>query len=530
MKELLLVFFLGLLLPFYSQKDSIVITNDNILLFTEFYDLLDQNYLDTINHDAFMNHILKQTASALDPYNRYFTKQETVDRNKSWSGISYAGIGASVNYINQEVVIEHCKKGYGADSVGLLIGDVIVEINDSNVTELTLANTIKLLKGPEGSSLLVKVKRGETFRAFTILRKTIMVPSIGYSNLQEKEIGIIKINQFLRGSGLKFRLNVKELINKGAKKIIIDLRGNRGGILKECVSMLSVFFPKNTLICELKSKDLKSNYKKYTEKEPLDVKIPIVLLVDKNTMSAAEIFAGAMQDLDRAVLIGDPTFGKGLVQGTRVLEDQSTLYVTAARYHLPSGRSIHKKHGKSPLINSSEKNFQKTFFTLNGRLVKAYNGISPDLVIKPLEDNYKIVNSISKSRLDFNFAVSIFRNPNFNLDEPLEISKKDYLHFLLENIESIKLKQELEWIRTIEETPFSKRVIKRTKNEFNKRKRELIKIAIDDIYIKLKNLIIYNSSYADGLYKSKIETDPYFDKAIHVISDSSSYNKLINFQ
>lgn len=530
MKDLLLVFFLGLLLPFYSQKDSIVVTNQNIEIFSEFYDLLDKNYLDTINHDAFINHILKQTASALDPYTRYFTKQETKDRNKSWSGISYAGIGASVNYINQEVVIEHCKKGYGADSAGLMMGDVIVEINDSNVTELTLANTIKLLKGPEGTSLSVKVKRGDTHHVFTILRKTIMVPSIGYSNLEQKEIGIIKINQFLRGSGLKFRLHVKELLNKGAKRIIIDLRGNRGGILKECVSMLSVFLPINTLICELKSKDLKSNYKKYTDKAPLDIKIPIVILVDKNTMSAAEIFAGAMQDLDRAVLIGNQTFGKGMVQGTRVLENKSTLYVTAARYHLPSGRCIQKKQTKSPLTNSSDKNFKTIFHTLNGRIVKGYNGVSPDLVIKPLEENHKIVNSISKSRLDFNFAVSVFRNPDFNLDEPLGFSKKEYQHFLLENIESINLKQELECLKILEETPCSKWAIKRTKNEFNKRKRELIKIAIDDIYIKLKNLIIYNSSYADGLYESTIETDPYFNKAVQVISDSSSYHQLRNFQ
>ena len=347
MKELLLVFFLGLSLSFCSQGSSIVSPKGNIQLFSEFYDLLNQNYLDTINHQAFMNHILKQTASSLDPYTRYFTKQETVLRNKSWSGISYAGIGATVNYINQEVVVEHCKQGYGADSAGLIIGDVIVAINDSNVTELTLANTIKLLKGPEGSNLLVKVKRGELFHVFTILRKTIIVPSISYSSLHSKEIGVIKINQFLRGSGSEFRSNVKELIDKGAKKIIVDLRGNRGGILKECVSMMSVFVPKNTLICELKSKDLKSNYKKYTNQEPIDIKIPIVILVDKNTMSAAEIFAGAMQDLDRAILIGEQTFGKGLVQGTRVLDDQSTLYITAARYHLPSGRCVHKNQIKT---------------------------------------------------------------------------------------------------------------------------------------------------------------------------------------
>ena len=408
MKELLIVVCLALFMPLHSQENGRENFEENVKIFSELYDLIQENYVDTIIHNEFITNILKHSASSIDSYTRFFTKEETVLRNKSWSGISYAGIGANVNFINEEVIIEYCKKGYGADSVGLMMGDAIVSINDSSVVNLNLTKTVKLLKGPSGSSVKVNVKRGEVIKDFTIIRKQIVSPSIGYTNLYENEIALIKINQFLRGSGATFRDEVRGFVNREAKGIVVDLRGNRGGIVKECISMLSAFLPKGTLICQLKSKDPKSNYKEYTKQDPINTSIQIVILIDKNTMSSAEIFAGVMQDLDRAVLIGDNTYGKGLVQGTRFLEDESTLYITAARYHLPSGRSINISTKNKPFISSPAKETTPQFFTLNGRIVKANSGVFPDLFISQKSNNSDIINSVSKSRLDFNFTVLLF--------------------------------------------------------------------------------------------------------------------------
>ena len=532
MKELLIVVCLSLFVPFYSQENAGKNFEEDVGLFSELYDLIQENYVDTIVHDEFITNILKQTATSVDSYTRFFTKEETVLRNKSWSGISYAGIGANVNYINEEVIIEYCKKGYGADSVGLMMGDAIVSINDSSVVNLNLTNTVKLLKGPSGSSVKVKVKRGEVIKDFTIIRKQIISPSIGYTNLYENGIAVLKINQFLRGSGVVFRDDVRDFVNRGAKGVVVDLRGNRGGIVKECISMLSAFVPKGTLICQLKSKDPKSNYKEYTKKDPINTSIPIVILIDKNTMSSAEIFAGTMQDLDRAVLIGENTFGKGLVQGTRFLEDESTLYITAARYHLPSGRSINKIVKNKPFISSPTKETTTQFFTLNGRIVKANSGVLPDLFISQKSNNSDIINSVSKSRLDFNFTVSQLRKIKLTPEDSTGANKKEYLKYLMKNKEMINLNAEREWKKlkkslTVQTLPAA--VIHRIDKELNKIKKQIIKSSINELYEDLTKRIIYQSKHLDGLYAFNLKTDDCFKKAIELITDISTYKKIINF-
>ena len=532
MKELLIVVCLSLFVPFHSQENARKNFEEDVQLFTELYDLIQENYVDTIINDEFIYNILKQTASSVDSYTRFFTKEETVLRNKSWSGISYAGIGANVNFINEEVIIEYCKKGYGADSVGLMMGDEIVSINDSSVVNLNLTNTVKLLKGPSGTSVKVNVKRGEVIKDFTIIRKQIVSPSIGYTNLYENEIALIKINQFLRGSGVAFRDEVRGFIDRGAKGIVVDLRGNRGGIVKECISMLSAFLPKGTLICQLKSKDPKSNYKEYTKQDPINTSIPIVILIDKNTMSSAEIFAGVMQDLDRAVLIGENTFGKGLVQGTRFLEDESTLYITAARYHLPSGRSINISAKNKPFISSPAKETTPQFFTLNGRVVQANTGVLPDLFISQKSNNSNIINSVSKSRLDFNFTVSQLRKIKLSPEDSTVANKKEYLKYLLKNKETINLNAEKEWRKAKQSTTLSTlpaTVLIRVEKGLNKIKKQLIKSSIDDLYKELNKGIIYQTKYLEGLYAYNLKTDDCFNKSIELISNQSKYKKVINY-
>ena len=514
----------------FSQEKVVKPTIDKLKLFNEHYKLIDDNYIDTIDHEKFMNYVLKTTASSLDQYSKYFTKEETVLRNKAWSGFSYAGIGASVNYINNELIIEHCKKGYGADSAGLMLGDVIVEVDDTSTESLNLINAIKLLKGDPGTIVKVKVKRGSKIYEFKIKRKYIINPSVSYSGIIEHGVAVVKINQFLKGSGEEFRNEITKLIDKGAKSFILDLRGNKGGVVKECVSMLSVFFKKNTLVCELKSKDPKSNYKKYTSKEPINTSCPIVILVDSNTMSSAEIFAGAMQDLDRAVLMGNATYGKGLVQGTRFLQDKSSLYITAAKYYLPSGRSIHKNLNSKKFILSTNSKSEENFQTINKRLVKGNNGVSPDIFISKTNFHNEMVKAVSKSRLDFNYAVSIMRNKDFNEIKNKEHSKTTFQNFLFKNIDLICLNDERKWTQIKQSNPElekSRLVNKKIEKGILNKKKKLIISSIDELYYNMNKILIYNSKHYEGLYEYTMQKDKCYNEAIKILLEKQKYKMLL---
>ena len=531
MRSAFLIVFFSLSSAITSQKNPNNSSVDYLKHFYEFYQLLDENYIDTLNHEKLMDHVLKTTASSLDQYSQYFNQEESILRNKSWSGISYAGIGASINYIKKNAIIEHCKKGYGADSAGLMSGDVIVEINDSAIKNTNLNNTINLLKGEAGTVVKIKVKRGNRIKVFKIKRRHIINPSITYSKIEDHGFGVVKINQFLKGSGIEFRNEIIDLIEKGAQGFVLDLRGNKGGIVKECVSMLSVFLSKNTLVCELKSKDPKSNYKKYTLNEPISTKCPIVILIDSKTMSSAEIFAGAMQDLDRAVLIGDTTFGKGLVQGTRYLQDRSSLYVTAAKYYLPSGRTIHKRLNSKKFIFSSIPHEKEIFFTLNQRLVRGNNGLSPDIYVSPSTTPNEIVSAVYKSRLEFDYVVSMLRNQEISESKNPETDKKAYSNFLIKNINQINLVFEKQWSQ-IKEAKLqfnpSRSVNKKIEKEILNTKKKLIKAYIDDLYYQMNKTLIYHSKYHDGLYEFKLKKDDCFGEAIKVLSDMEKYKMILN--
>ncbi len=313
-------------------------------LYGEFFTLLDKNYVDTLNLPDLMKRSMRKTLGELDPYSNYFDIEETKDRGKAWAGIQYAGIGSTVKQSDSGVVIVEPTEGLPAMRYGLRAGDLVVEINNQNVQHLPLDSVIHRLKGVEGDSIRLTLKRpfkGIIHKAFK--RENITYKAVPLYYMQADSTGYIIFSHFLSGSAKTLRNAVTELKARGMKKLILDMRGNSGGLVDECSSALSIFFSPNTLVCSLRLKDSTANYSYKTGEAPVDTVMPIKILTDRHTISSGEIFAGCMKDFKRATLIGDRTYGKGFVQGTRPFKGGQSLYVTVARYYTPGGYFIGAK-------------------------------------------------------------------------------------------------------------------------------------------------------------------------------------------
>jgi len=313
-------------------------------LFGEFYTLLDKNYVDTLNLEDLMKRSMRKTLGELDPYSNYFDQEETKDRGKAWAGIQYAGIGSTVKQTDSGVVIVEPTEGLPAVKAGLRAGDLVMEINGQNVQHMLLDSVIHRLKGTAGDSIHLTLKRpfkGVVRKAF--VRENIIYKAVPLYYLQADSTGYIVFSHFLSGSAKALRNAVAELKSKGMKKLVLDMRGNSGGLVDECASALSIFLPPNTLVCGLRLKDSTANYSYKTSDAPVDTILPIKILTDRHTISSGEIFAGCMKDTKRATLIGDRTYGKGFVQGTRFFKGGQSLYVTVARYYTPGGHFIGAK-------------------------------------------------------------------------------------------------------------------------------------------------------------------------------------------
>jgi C-terminal peptidase prc len=313
-------------------------------LFGEFYALLDKNYVDTLNLQDLMKRSMRKTLGELDPYSNYFDVEETKDRGKAWAGIQYAGIGSTVKQTDSGVIIVEPTEGLPSVKAGLRAGDLVVEINGKNVQHMVLDSVIRRLKGTEGDSIHLTIRRpfkGILHKA--LVRENIVYKAVPLYYLQSDSTGYILFSHFLSGSAKTLRNAVTELKARGMKKLVLDMRGNSGGLVDECTSALGIFFPSNTLVCSLRLKDSTANYSYKTSETPVDTLMPIKILTDRHTISSGEIFAGCMKDFKRATLIGDRTYGKGFVQGTRFFKSGQSLYVTVARYYTPGGHFIGAK-------------------------------------------------------------------------------------------------------------------------------------------------------------------------------------------
>lgn len=386
MRQFRLVVLTMLLVPMAAMgQNHNLEVGKNLDIFNALYSNLDLFYVDTLNPRQTMTAAINGMLNTLDPYTEYYPEGETKTLQMMLTG-KYAGIGALVKYHQRlkRVVIDEPYEGMPAAEAGLRKGDIVLSIDDTVMIDKQVNYVSSHLRGDAGTSFVLKVKRPSTGKEmkFKITRRNIKLPELPYWGMRPDSIGYICLNQFTEGCALEVRRAFVDLKKQGAKGMIFDLRGNGGGSEMEAVDIVNIWVPQGETVVENRGKVRQANRKYQTRFEPVDTLMPLVVLVNGESASASEITSGALQDLDRAIILGSRTYGKGLVQVPLDLPYNTNVKITTSHYYIPSGRciqAVNYKRGQKERIADSLTN---VFHTRNGREVRDGGGIKPDVELK----------------------------------------------------------------------------------------------------------------------------------------------------
>ena len=412
----------------------------NLDIFNQVYKNLELLYVDTLNPKETIGTGINAMLRSLDPYTEYYAQDETKNLRMMLTG-KYAGIGSLIRKHQKldRVVIDEPYANMPAAEVGLKKGDVILSIDDSMMTDKAVGYVSERLRGEPGTSFLLKVMRPSTGKlmSFKITRRNIKLPELPYYGIREGNSGYINLNSFTEGCAKDMRRALIDLKKQGATSLILDLRGNGGGSEQEAVDILNLWLPKGITVVENRGK-LKQASKEYkTHVEPLDTVMPIVVLVNGETASASEITSGAIQDLDRGIVLGTRTYGKGLVQIPIDLPYNTNMKVTTSKYYIPSGRciqAINYKHSGGGYREHIPDSLTKVFYTRNGREVRDGGGIKPDVEVMadtiPNIAFYLSASGQDSTEVMFDYVVDyIAKHPTIAPAAEFHISETDWQEF-----------------------------------------------------------------------------------------------------
>lgn len=427
-----------------AQENHELEVGKNLDIFNALYSNLDLFYVDTLNPKQTMTAAIKGMLRSLDPYTEYYPEDEKKNLQMMLTG-KYAGIGALIKYHTRlkRVVVDEPYEGMPAAEVGLKKGDIILSIDDTLMTDKNVSYVSSHLRGDAGTTFVLKVKRPSTDKEmqFKITRRNIKLPELPYYGMRPDSIGYINLNQFTEGCAKDVRRAFVELKNQGAKALIFDLRGNGGGSEMEAVDIVNLWVPQEQMIVENRGKVRQANRVYKTRLEPVDTVMPIAVLVNGETASASEITSGALQDLDRAVIVGTRTYGKGLVQVPLDLPYNTNVKITTSHYYIPSGRCIqainYKRDGKERIADS----LTNVFHTRGGREVRDGGGIMPDLVVKndtmPNIAYYLSAGGMDSTEVLFDYVVDyINQHPTIAAANDFHITEADWQTFRQRVIDS----------------------------------------------------------------------------------------------
>ena len=441
MRKLLIYIFALLSLPVVAQsdKDHNFTVAKNLEVFNAIYKNLDLLYVDKLPADTVIGNAVDAMLESLDPYTEYYPQAKGKDLKMLMTG-KYAGVGALIRYSPKykNVFIDEPYENMPAANAGLRKGDLILSIDDLSMEGKTTQFVSDHLRGDAGTTFMIKIRRPSTGKIMKlkITRGAIKMPAVPYYGLLDSGIGYINLNQFTEDCSKDFRRAFVEMKKNGMHKLIVDLRNNGGGLESEAVNIVNIFVPKDVTIVSNhgKVKRLDRDYK--TTAEPIDTVIPIVVLVNNNTASSSEITAGALQDLDRAVIMGTRTYGKGLVQTTVDLPYNGKMKLTTHKYYIPSGRCIqainyrHDRGGSTEYVPDS---LSKVFHTLHGREVRDGGGIKPDLEVAPdTASNIQtyLMSVIDSTETVLDYIVSyVAKHPTIATPSAFELTDDDYEAF-----------------------------------------------------------------------------------------------------
>jgi len=414
--------------------------NRNMDLFGQVYKEIALNYVDEIDADKFITAGIEGMLATLDPYTNYIDERSRDQIDLITTG-KYGGVGISVGVRDSMIIITEIMSGYEAQKKGLRVGDKIIEIDGRDLRSEKVDHMRNLVRGPVGTEVNVKVDREGEFIDFVLTRQEIILKNVSYFGFLEPKsegIGYIKLDRFTNISESEFENALKTMKASGKLEgLILDLRDNGGGLLDAAIGILNKIVPNNSLLVITKGKRTDSEKKYFSKEEPLlPLDVPVIVLINNKTASASEIVAGAIQDLDRGVVIGSKSFGKGLVQQIKDLDKKSQIKITGSRYFTPSGRWIQEKNyfkeNKFGVFVDKNKYDQTDFKTLGGRIVKAYGGIAPDIEVKT-EPETEIHTGLLSKDMFFKFAnYYIERNPGVKSIIPNDEIFMQFKNFLAE--------------------------------------------------------------------------------------------------
>lgn len=413
-----------------SFKDDFFEIAKQIEIFTTLFKELNRNYVDETNPGELMDKAIKGMLANLDPYTVYFNEQDVVRFKINNTG-EYTGIGALLTRKEDKLIVKEPYKDFPADKAGLKAGDEIIQVGDVLLSDFK-DEASQLFKGTKNTKIDVKYIRQGKVNTTQIILDEVEIKSVPFFAKIDDKTGYIVLSHFNKKASLETKEALEQLKKEGAERIILDVRDNPGGLLNEAVNICNLFVPKNEIIVTTKSKIEKHNTTYKTTKDPVDTEIPLIILVNGRSASASEIVAGALQDLDRAVVVGSRSFGKGLVQRPVDLTFGTQLKVTISRYYTPSGRCIQaldysRKDKNGMAIKTEEKNFN-AFKTRKGRTVYDGGGIQPDVELEETKSS-PITNALLRNDGIFNYATAYYyKNPNLGNQIPV-ISDADYLDF-----------------------------------------------------------------------------------------------------
>ena len=549
MKKVLVSLLMVLLAaPAFAQidRDHDFKTAKNMDIFNSIYKNLDLMYVDTLDAQEVVGNGIKAMLGSLDPYTTYYPEEKVNELKNMLTG-KYAGVGAVVryNFQLQRVCISEPYENMPAAEVGLKKGDIILSIDDEDMTNKDVAYVSDHLRGDPGTSFIIKVKRPSTGKTLKmkITRRTIQMPFLPYYGMLEGGFGYINFNSFTDNCAKDVRRAFIGLKKQGAKGLVFDLRNNGGGSVSEAVSIINMFLPKGKTVLKMQGKLQRSNKEYKTSVEPVDSVMPMVVLVNGNSASASEIMSGSLQDYDRAIILGTRTYGKGLVQTTMDLPYNVQMKLTTAKYYIPSGRcvqALNYKHAKGGYVEHVPDSLTKVFYTANGREVRDGGGVKPDVEVKP--DSlpniaFYLAGARDSNEVMLNYEVDyIAKHPTIAPAKDFALTDADYDEFKARVLKAnFKYDRETEkYLKDLEKLAKFEGYYDDAKPEFEALKKKLSHNVAKDLdynkeYIKqlLENEIVAAYYFQAGAIQNSLRYDKQIKEAIKLLNSPEEYKKIL---
>ena len=547
MKKKLIVFFVAagsvIALSFTPPAERYFEIARNLDIFASLFKEVNALYVDEINPNKLVRTGIDAMLNSLDPYTNYISEDEIEDFNTMNTG-QYGGIGALTREIGHRIVVTMVYEGYPAQKNGLKIGDEVVQMDGVELSKLSQEESSHLMRGQVGTLVNLSIRRvgvdGITKLEFK--REKIKVSNVPYQGMITTDIGYVQLSEFTHEAGREVKNAVVSLKEKGAKNIILDLRGNPGGLLFEAVNICNIFLPKGKIVVTTKGKTEGSNMTYETLSPAVDTDIPLAILINRGSASASEIVAGTIQDYDRGLIIGEKSFGKGLVQLSRPLSYKSQVKITTAKYYTPTGRCIqvldygHRRADGS--IGSIPDSLKKEFKTSRKRVVYDGGGIDPDITV-PGQEAVAITKAVHTSGLLFDYAtLYTVKHPVIPPARDFSLSESEYQEF----VSWMKLKeysyhsQAERELNSFTEEAKKERYYDEVKSQLDlirsrlaeRRKGDLAAFK-DQIKMLLEEEIATRYYMEKGAVEVGFKNDPDLKSAIEALNNQPQYKKILNF-